>query len=522
MNKKVVFMTGASGSMGSEVLKQIMETGQFKGIALLRKKKSNEKLAKQLIKKYGSDNLEIVFGDLTKLDDCKKCVEKSDYVLHSAAVIPPVSDKNPKLAEGTNYWGVRNLVDAIKQSKRVNEIKFVTVETVAEYGNRDYQHPWGRVGDPLIVSSYDYYAVTKLRGERYVLEADLPHWVSLRQSGILYDNLLNNNMDDGLMFHTCWNVPIEWVTARDSGLLMKNLVLFDQDKSLDPSFWNRVYNIGGGASCRVTGYETVDAGFKLMGGSAKDFFEPQWAAARNFHCMWYYDSHILNDYLKFQTESFDDFWANMAKKFWYFKLGALAPKSLIKKLTIEKLTKDSNAPQYWVDNNIEGRIKAFYGSMEKFEAIPRDWKDYKLLSEGFLPDGTKIDYNEFKRYKDSPEDMNLLSHGYDESKKDSELSLDDMKQAAEFRGGECVSAKMNKGDLRTKLTWKCHNGHEFDSSPYTILKTGHWCPDCCTPAPWNFDELSKHVPFFAQIWYDTHDKDESNFCSEDCYKDILK
>jgi len=35
-------------------------------------------------------------------------------------------------------------------------------------------------------------------------------------SGILYDSVLFNNMNDGLMFHTCWNTPIEWATARTS------------------------------------------------------------------------------------------------------------------------------------------------------------------------------------------------------------------------------------------------------------------------------------------------------------------
>ena len=32
MNKKVVFITGSSGSMGSQVLKYVMETKKFKGL----------------------------------------------------------------------------------------------------------------------------------------------------------------------------------------------------------------------------------------------------------------------------------------------------------------------------------------------------------------------------------------------------------------------------------------------------------------------------------------------------------
>jgi hypothetical protein len=170
---------------------------------------------------------------------------------------------------------------------------------------------------------------------------------------------------------------------------------------------------------------------------------------------------------------------------------------------------------------MEGRIKAFFGSREEYEAIPRDWKDYPLLSEGNLPDGTKIDYEAFKKKENVTKDM-LLSHGYDESKADKELDITDMQQAAEFRGGKCLSTTMKKGDLYTKLKWACHDGHEFEATPYLILKTGHWCPECCQPAPWNYDELSKHIPFYAQLWYDTHSKEENNYFDENCYKDMLK
>ena len=52
MEKKTLLVTGASGNMGSEVLKQTMDTGRVKGVVLLRKKPANEKLAKKLKKKY--------------------------------------------------------------------------------------------------------------------------------------------------------------------------------------------------------------------------------------------------------------------------------------------------------------------------------------------------------------------------------------------------------------------------------------------------------------------------------------
>lgn len=534
MSKKTVMVTGASGSMGSEVLKQIMELDFVKGLVLLRKKKDNEKLKVKLEKKYG-DRIEVIFGDLSSKDDCKLTVSKSDYIIHCAAVIPPISDHNPKAAENANYIGTKNLVEAIQEDKNKDNIKFVNIGSVAEYGNRHYPAHWGRVGDPLVSSIYDYYAVTKIKGERSVVESDIKYWASLRQSGILYDDVLFNNMNDGLMFHTNWNTFIEWATSRDSGLMAKNLVDFDANGKLDKSFWQKCYNIGNGDSARVTGFETLDRGFQLMGRGAKEIFEPQWCADRNFHCFWYLDSDELNKHLKFRTESFEDFFAKLSKKLWYFKLGKPFP-GLIRKFAIERLLKDTNAPVYWVDKGIEGRIKAFYRSKEFYDAIPRNWENYKLIPSKGLRDLSKAEILDLRgKTEITDEDIAFISnneydgknravifsHGYDETKADSELDIEDMKGAAIFRGGKCVSKSMTKGDLRTKLEWECHDGHKFLAAPYTIIKAGFWCPECSQPVPWNFDALAKKIPFFAQVWYNSHTKEENEFYPADCYKDIL-
>jgi hypothetical protein len=108
-------------------------------------------------------------------------------------------------------------------------------------------------------------------------------------------------------------------------------------------------------------------------------------------------------------------------------------------------------------------------------------------------------------------DMNLageteaerLSHGYDESKPLSELDIEDMRQAAAFRGGKCLSESMVKGDLATKLEWECAFGHRFEASPALVLLGGHWCEECM-PAPWRFDEVAERNPFLAQVWNKMH------------------
>lgn len=504
----VVAVTGPDGAMGGEVVAHLLSSAENFELRLFvyDKTRHYRSFFKSLLKK-GKNRITVIKGDLADYNAVARFIDGADYVVHCGAVIPPKADHNPLNTINTNYAGTCNVVDAIKNSGRQDEIKLVHISTVAVYGNRDYHHIWARMGDPVMSSAYDYYSASKIKGERYVLESGLKNWVVLRQTAVYHKYFLANNMNDGLMFHTCWNAPLEWVTDRDSGLCIQHLIEKDLHGKLQ-GFWKKDYNIGGGAACRETGFETFNSGFGLMGASAKKFFNPNWNITRNFHGVWYTDSDILDKWLEYRTETSADYWRRMKKSLWYYWFGRIVPSGLIRKLAIERLLKNSNAPMNWVRLGKKGRIDAFFGGKEAFEAIPKDWKDFPVLAEGRSPEG-KIDYGELK--DESKADKYKLNHGYDESKSGDELDLQDLKQAAQFRGGEVVSSDMKKGDLYSKISWKCHNGHVFESSPYTILKAGFWCPECCEALPkWSFDKAAAKVPFYAQIWYDTHRKDEEN------------
>lgn len=491
----IIALTGARGAMGSETLKALLadETCGIVRVLVHNTNKTKRFLA-PLASKYG-DRLQILYGDVRNKEDCLALTKDVDYVLHLAAVIPPRADHEEEYAVATNYGGTVNMVDSVVQNG--NTAKFVHISTVATYGNRDEKHPWGRVGDPLLVSPFDVYGTSKLRGERYVLDSPLTHWAILRQTGILYDNMLMNNIQDGLMFHTPWNVPIEWVTAQDSGRLMHNIVAADRDGAAT-DFWRNVYNIGGGQAARTTGYETFDDGFKLIGGSVKSFFEPRWNMTRNFHCFWFSDSDVLEKKFAFRTQGCADFWQRFSERHKLYAAGEIVPAKLIRKLVIEPLLDNSNAPMHWLETGQDARIVAGYGSVEQAQNGPEKWEDFDLLCE-------RADYEALKTY-DGKSD---LDHGYDESKANSDIDTQDLVQAAAFRGGECLG-EMVKGDLYTKVQWRCHQGHTFAASPYTVLKAGHWCPVCCMPdREWHFDELSRHIPFFHQVWQDTHTPEEA-------------
>lgn len=518
-NKKpsVIAVTGSDGAMGGEVVSHLLNSENNYELRLFvyDKTKHLRRFFKSLLRK-GGNRITMVRGDLANYDDVAQLIDGADYVIHCGAVIPPKADHNPDNTMNTNYLGTKNIVDAIQASGRADQIKLVHISTVAVYGNRDYHHPWARMGDPVMSSAYDYYSASKIKGERYVLDSGLPHWVVLRQTAVYHKYFLSNNLNDGLMFHTCWNAPFEWITDRDSGLMIENLVDFDISGKLE-GFWQNDYNIGGGALCRETGYETFNSGFGLMGASAEKFFKPHWNIPRNFHGVWYTDSHVLDKWLDYRKENSIDFWNRMKKMLWYYKLGAIVPAALIRKLAIERLLTNSNAPQNWIRLGKKGRIDAFFGGAEAYDKLPKNWKDFPIVAKGQTPEGP-IDYSDLK--DESKAYRFALNHGYDDKKPDSAITFEDVKSAAAYRGGSVESQEMKTGDVHTKIQWKCHNGHVFSSTPFTVLRGGFWCPECCEAAPWSFDKLAPHIPFYGQLWYDTHSKaEEQNVYPYDEHED---
>ena len=212
-----IAMTGTTGHMGSEALRQVLEINEVEFVRiLLIEGKQNDRLAKRLAKQYGN-RIQIIRGTVADGDVCKRLVDGVEYVVHMAAVIPPLSDANPAASEECNKLGAMAVIDSVRSC--VPQPKYIHISTVALYGHRNEKHPFGRVGDPLLVSPYDVYAMHKLYGERYCLDAELDCFVILRQTAMLHSDMLRDHLRDGLIFHTALNAPLEWVSARDSGYI---------------------------------------------------------------------------------------------------------------------------------------------------------------------------------------------------------------------------------------------------------------------------------------------------------------
>ena len=505
--KKTVFLTGASGNMGHHSFMEfIKHKDQYNIVILIRDSEKNRKMFAEYL---NDPSVRIVWGDLKNYEDVEKCVAGSDYVLHVGGMVSPSADYYPTKTIQTNTTAARNIVEAVKAQPNPDAIKVVYIGTVAETGDRNAPIHWARTGDPIKISIYDHYAISKVLAEEIFAESGLKYWVSLRQSGILYADILKNI--DPIMFHVPINGVLEWATVEDSARLMLNVTGDD----IPEEFWRRFYNIGSGEQYRLTNYEFEELLMQktLRLGSVKKLFQPNWFITRNFHGQWYYDGDELEKYCHFRANvPVEQYFKSLIDQVApYYKLAFMAKPfaGVVKKFLGTLANKEIYGTQWWIKNEVPERISAYYGSMEEYKALPEKWDDFKVI----IPSK-----------KSTASDVVVLDHGYDETKAVEDITLEDLKKAAEFRGGECLATEAEYVDFYTPIKWKCARGHEFMMSPNLVLKGGHWCPsevpsDCeGKKFLWDYDTEAQVNPFFAQVWYPLHDKSEHNVYDESIFK----
>ncbi len=69
------------------------------------------------------------------------------------------------------------------------------------------------------------------------------------------------------------------------------------------------------------------------------------------------------------------------------------------------------------------------------------------------------------------------------------LTIEDKQRIAEERGGKCLSKSYT--NAKTKLRWRCREGHEWEATPHNIKNIGTWCPYCVGLAKLTIKEMQE-------------------------------
>tara|TARA_B100001287_G_scaffold40717_2_gene29893 strand:- start:1062 stop:2945 length:1884 start_codon:yes stop_codon:yes gene_type:complete len=126
---KVILISGAAGSIGSEITRQIVKCNPSKVILLDQAESSLYDLNQELISDNEIINWEVVIGDITRKERMRKLFEffKPDIIFHAAAYKHvPLMELNPAESIRTNVQGTKILSDLAVDFKI---LKFIFIST---------------------------------------------------------------------------------------------------------------------------------------------------------------------------------------------------------------------------------------------------------------------------------------------------------------------------------------------------------------------------------------------------------
>lgn len=290
---KKVLLTGATGTVGKEVLRQLCELAEPIEITVFD---IETKGSKSLLKKFGK-RIKIIYGDISdKKQICPACINK-DVVIHLAAIIPPLADKKPELAKAVNTNGTKNLVECLEEQSPDTFLLYSS--SISVYGDRN-NDPWIKTTDPLNPSDRDEYARTKIEAEKSVINSRL-NWSIFRLTAIMGSD---NHKPSEIMFHMPLDSCLEIATPGDTGRAFINAI--NHLNTLN----GKIFNLSGGANCRISYRDFLSRSFEIFGLGELDF-KPGSFAEKNFHCGYYDDGDVLNEILDFRRDTIEDYYINL-------------------------------------------------------------------------------------------------------------------------------------------------------------------------------------------------------------------
>ena len=292
-----VLLTGAFGNVGQNTLNQLIIRNHDVTCFDLPNS-SNKKVCAKLSKKL---QFKMIWGDILNRDDLNEAIKGIECIIHLAAIIPPLSDKNPELAYKVNVGGTQNLIDAAKAMP--NKPRFIIASSASVHGITMDLKPPVKVDNPLNPS--DNYSTAKVECEKMLMESGLP-WNILRLAAVSVEKIPSNF--DKILFEMPLDQRIEFVSSIDCGIAFANAVTTE--------YVNKIFLIGGGEGCQLLERDFLKGLFDAFG--LKMLPEKAFKEAKKKED-WLYidwmDTKESQRILQFQTITLDQYVNRMKHKF---------------------------------------------------------------------------------------------------------------------------------------------------------------------------------------------------------------
>lgn len=306
-----VLLTGPFGKIGYRVVEALLAKGHEVTCFDLDTP-ANRKTARDFAPQQAAGKVHIIWGDITNAAQVAAAVAGVEAVIHNAAIIPPLSDVKPALAERVNVGGTKNILAAIQANPRKPHLVFPSSISVHGFNAPDSAYP-RRITDPF--KAEDCYAGHKIECERLIEEASKQwglRWTIVRIGACME---ARNPMDTEnseemikMMFNVSFRARLEYVHPKDVATAMANAI--NNEQAIGKKFF-----LGGGKSCQTIWGHFNSLILVAMGGKP---FPENIFGTQGYYTDWM-DTEESQRVLQFQNHSLNDYIAELDQKFKYLR-----------------------------------------------------------------------------------------------------------------------------------------------------------------------------------------------------------
>jgi len=277
-----ILVTGGSGGVGSHVVPALLDKG-YEVVVFDRREMELPA------------GVTLRLGDLCNPANVNAAIADVDAVVHLAAILPPVSEEHPQLAEAVNVGGTQNLIAAMQDSPSCKRLVFTS--STAVHGSRPERAFPIREDEPF--DPPDNYAQQKVAAEQAVRDSGL-EWTILRIAATPPTKIARGPSGGLRLFLT---IPpdsrIEILHPDDAGVAFANCI--ECRGAVGKTLF-----LGGGRQngCQITGYEMCCGMARAfgIGNLPRHVFN---TGPGDAHAEWL-DTTESQSLLNYQTRSFND------------------------------------------------------------------------------------------------------------------------------------------------------------------------------------------------------------------------
>lgn len=157
IKEQVVLITGAAGSIGSEIVRQVASLGAKEIVLVDQAETPMHEIQLEMEEYYPSIKVHLYIGDITNFKRMEIAFDryKPRYVFHAAAYKHvPMMEHNPSEAILTNVFGTKNIADL---SLKNNVDKFVMISTDKAVNPTNIMGASKRIAEIYVQSLYFYH-----------------------------------------------------------------------------------------------------------------------------------------------------------------------------------------------------------------------------------------------------------------------------------------------------------------------------------------------------------------------------